>query len=92
MGAGLLPVKSGFILFIKSYQFPLQINTIERERERWRRNLTTVDVPGVALFNPSVCIFCTSFFTPYNKQQSNNPKLLSGTSGEPYDISVWETF
>jgi hypothetical protein len=33
MGAGLLAVKSGFILFIKSYQFPLQINTLERERE-----------------------------------------------------------
>jgi hypothetical protein len=26
----LLAVKNGFILFIKSYQFPLQINTIER--------------------------------------------------------------
>jgi hypothetical protein len=34
MGSGLLVVKSGFILFIKSYQFPLQINTLERERER----------------------------------------------------------
>jgi len=34
MGAGLLAVKSGFILFIKNYQFPLQINTLERERER----------------------------------------------------------
>jgi hypothetical protein len=32
MGAGLLAVKSGFILFIKSYQFPIQINTLERER------------------------------------------------------------
>jgi hypothetical protein len=31
MGAGLLAVKSGFILFIKSYQFLLQINTLERE-------------------------------------------------------------
>jgi hypothetical protein len=31
MGAGLLAVKSGFILFIKNYQFPIQINTIERE-------------------------------------------------------------
>jgi hypothetical protein len=34
MGSGLLAVKSVFILFIKSYQFPLQINTLERERER----------------------------------------------------------
>jgi hypothetical protein len=33
MGAGLLAVKSGFILFIKNYQFPLQINTLERERD-----------------------------------------------------------
>jgi hypothetical protein len=33
----LLAVKSGFILFIKNYQFPLQINTLERERERERR-------------------------------------------------------
>jgi hypothetical protein len=32
MGAGLLAVKSGFILFIKNYQFPIQINTLERER------------------------------------------------------------
>jgi hypothetical protein len=30
----LLAVKSGFILFIQNYQFPLQINTLERERER----------------------------------------------------------
>jgi len=34
MGAGLLSVKSGFILFIKDYQFSLEINTLERERER----------------------------------------------------------
>jgi hypothetical protein len=33
MGAGLLSVKSGFVLFIKNYQFPLQINTLERERD-----------------------------------------------------------
>jgi hypothetical protein len=37
MGAGLLVVKSGFILFIKSYQFPLQINTLERGLSQlWR--------------------------------------------------------
>jgi hypothetical protein len=36
MGAGLLAVNSGFILFIKNYQFPIQINTLERERERAR--------------------------------------------------------
>ena len=39
MGAGLLAVKSGFILFIKNYQFSLQINTLKREREnreKWR--------------------------------------------------------
>ena len=35
MGAGLLTVKSGFILFIKDYQFSLQINTLERERRWW---------------------------------------------------------
>jgi hypothetical protein len=29
MGAGLLAVKSGFILFIKDYQFSLQINTLD---------------------------------------------------------------
>jgi hypothetical protein len=34
MGSGLLAVRSGFILFIKNYQFPLQINTLERERAR----------------------------------------------------------
>ena len=33
MGSGLLVVKSGYILFIKSHQFPVQINTLERERE-----------------------------------------------------------
>jgi hypothetical protein len=33
MGAGLLAVKSGFILFIKNYQFPIQINTLERENQ-----------------------------------------------------------
>jgi hypothetical protein len=31
MGARLLGVKNGFILFIKSYQFSFQINTLERE-------------------------------------------------------------
>jgi hypothetical protein len=31
VGAGLLAVKRGFILFIKNDQFPLQINTLERE-------------------------------------------------------------
>ena len=36
MGGGLLAVKSGFILFIKNYQFPLQINTLEREGRRKR--------------------------------------------------------
>jgi hypothetical protein len=36
MGAGLLAVKGGFILFIKSYQFFYTINTLERERERER--------------------------------------------------------
>ncbi len=33
----MLAVKSGFILFIKNYQFPIQINTLERERERERQ-------------------------------------------------------
>jgi hypothetical protein len=42
MGAGLLAVKSGFILFIKNYQFPLQINTLERERAKDKR-YTVVD-------------------------------------------------
>jgi len=37
MGAGLLAVKSGFILFIKNYQSSLQINTLEREREREKK-------------------------------------------------------
>jgi hypothetical protein len=37
----LLAVKSGFILFIKNYQFPLQINTLERERERERKREKT---------------------------------------------------
>jgi hypothetical protein len=36
MGAGLLAVKSVFIIFIQIYQFPIQINTLERERERER--------------------------------------------------------
>jgi hypothetical protein len=31
MAAGLLAVKSGFILFIKDYQFSFQINTLERD-------------------------------------------------------------
>jgi hypothetical protein len=37
MGAGLLAVKSGFILVIKNYQFPKQINTLERESTLQRR-------------------------------------------------------
>jgi hypothetical protein len=41
----LLAVKSGFILFIKNYQFPLQINTLERERER-EENATPAGPPG----------------------------------------------
>jgi hypothetical protein len=42
MGAGLLAVKSGVILFIKDYQFSLQINTLERERERERQSTVHV--------------------------------------------------
>jgi hypothetical protein len=42
MGAGLLAVKSGFILFIKNYQFLIQINTFEREREREKEKLALV--------------------------------------------------
>jgi hypothetical protein len=37
MGAGLLAVKSGFILFMKSYQFSLQINTFERREREIRK-------------------------------------------------------
>ncbi len=35
----MLAVKSGFILFIKSDQFPLPINTLERERGFNRKKL-----------------------------------------------------
>jgi hypothetical protein len=45
MGAGLLAaVKSEFILFIKDYQFSLQINTLERERERKEKTYTVLSV------------------------------------------------
>jgi hypothetical protein len=50
MGAGLLGVKSGFILFIKNYPFPLQINTLERERERESRNLQRNTMKAVFFF------------------------------------------
>ena len=40
MGAGLLAFKNGFILFIKNYQFSLQINTRERERDQPRYKQT----------------------------------------------------
>ena len=43
MGAGLLAVKSGFILFIKNYQFSLQINTLERERVVQKLGIKVVD-------------------------------------------------
>jgi hypothetical protein len=33
MGAGLLAVKSGFILFIKNYQFFYTINTLDRDAD-----------------------------------------------------------
>jgi tetratricopeptide (TPR) repeat protein len=49
MGAGLLAVKSGFILFIKNYQFSLQINTLKRERERERENEKGIDFFNQAL-------------------------------------------
>jgi hypothetical protein len=42
----LLAVKSGFILFIKNYQFPSQINTLERERERERERSGQKQGPG----------------------------------------------
>jgi hypothetical protein len=41
----LLAVKSGFILFIKSYQFHLQINTLERERERETHSIFGASLP-----------------------------------------------
>ena len=55
----MLAVKSGFILFIKNYQFPIQINTLEREelgllRAHWiigppfvdRKSLATMSNAG----------------------------------------------
>jgi hypothetical protein len=51
MGAGLLAVKSGFILFIKNYQFLLQINTLEREsRERGDDTFPVIGCNGKGLF------------------------------------------
>jgi hypothetical protein len=38
MGVGLLAVKSGFILFIKIYQFLHNKHALEREREREREH------------------------------------------------------
>jgi hypothetical protein len=47
MGVGLLAVKSGFIYFIKNYQFPLQINTLERE--------SALTNPKISLKNTMIC-------------------------------------
>jgi len=60
IGAGLLAVKSGFILFIKSYQFSLQINTLKRERVlasadfgcRWFSQLWRVTEPAAGYREP----------------------------------------
>jgi hypothetical protein len=46
MGAGMLAVKSGFVLFIKNYQFPLQINTLERNQLPDIENLCGHDTEG----------------------------------------------
>jgi hypothetical protein len=40
MGAGLLAVKGGFILFIKSYQFPLHVKEENEKKtlsQKWHR-------------------------------------------------------
>jgi hypothetical protein len=55
MGAALLAVKSGFILFMKDYQFSLQINTLERERDRKRERCLLLDSPLL-------------FFYPFSQQ------------------------
>ena len=44
-GSRVLAVKSGFILFIKSYQFHLQINTLEREKERETHSIFGASLP-----------------------------------------------
>ena len=46
----MLAVKSGFILFIKSYQFLLQMNTLEREREREYIEMVSVDLAEQIFF------------------------------------------
>ena len=69
MGAGLLAVKSGFILFIKNYQFPLQINTLEGGT--WVTNL--VD-------NPLSIKLCPLTVTPLTRfPKGMLPTGLSGS-------------
>jgi hypothetical protein len=60
MGAGLLAVKSGFILFIKNYQFPIQI---KRLRERERRVLNFVYYESIKRKLKIKCIYeCRMLF------------------------------
>jgi len=62
MGAGLLAVKSGFILFIKNYQFPLQINTLERdtlERGHGRRKVIAAGGRGAEQRRSGLDLSCS---------------------------------
>jgi hypothetical protein len=65
MGAGLLAVKSGFILFIKNYQFPLQINTLERAQGACQAHRQPFDT-----------VFTLTEFITYRKQIHGAPTFV----------------
>jgi hypothetical protein len=66
MGAGLLAVKSGFILFIKSYQFSLQINTLERGRGEGNLSPRMFD---------DLCVFICNWIKKRRRPRANNVTL-----------------
>jgi hypothetical protein len=80
MGAGLLAVKSGFILFIKNYQFPIQINTLERERERERER--EIASPGLLsrLFSAANLSLRDGTFSSQNKGSDFYSHVQNGDS------------
>ncbi len=82
----MLAVQSGFILFIKDYQFSLQINTLEREREKGERTCAFF-VPKSVLYLSSPNIELETLpraktFGSEGRQVSVDKKLSTSTRAD----------
>ncbi len=85
MGEGLLAVKSGIILFIKSYQFSLQINTLERAFSKRNASYWTVRVLTLADFG---CRWLSQLWRVTEPAAGYREPLWSWHRGIPWAVNL----